>query len=364
MRKYPCYLLANPEAPPTPVAQRWGRGPVLVLGRQLCVHFSLDATGVPRSSLGGFVALQAGRLSPFARFGGSFVRQGNRVHVWVWSLDVISRALSGLAPLVGNLHVVPESIYGAVPKQGVAMRPCVVGYEALRFEGGLLQDNQWWPQEPVAVVFEAFANKLPVSKAVNTTQDRVRAGDRWARSVRAVPDAGAAEPVGWLTRLQSPVALVMLAWMMLAGAAGYVGWLAAAGQALSQNKSALQVEMDTLLAQSARGAGSQQGKASALDAQWVRDVKRLTAGVKLDGLVNSLAPGLASRGLLIRELVVERDEVKIVLVSGYGGPINLDEAVAALESASLWQRVELLDLNDPTRARFGLKLKSNLEVQP
>ena len=364
MRKYPCYLLANPEASPSPVAQRWGRGPVLVLGRQLCVHFALDAEGVPRSGLGGFVALQAGRLSPFARFGGAYVRQGSRVHVWVWASDVVTRALATLNSLAGNVQVIPESLCGVVPAQGVALRPCTAGFEALRFEDGLLRENQWWPQEPDAVALGAFANNFPVTRVVNTPLDRVRAGDWWARGVRPVPVAGAQESMSWFTRLQSPVALVMAGWVMLACAAGYVGWVAAVGQALSHNKSSLQLEMDTLLAQSARGAGSREGKASALDAQWVRDVSRLTAGVQLDGLVNSLTPGLASRGLLIRELVVERDEVKLVLVSGYGGPINLDEAVAALESVPLWQRVELLDLNDPTRARFGLKLKSTPQVQP
>ena len=364
MRKYPCYLLANPEATPSPVAQRWGRGPVLVLGRQLCVHFALDAAGVPRSSLGGFVALQVGRLSPFARFGGAYVRQGSRVHVWVWPLDLVAKALSGLGHLAGSFQVIPESLCGVMPTQGGSLRQCAAGFEALRFESGLLLDSQWWPFEPDAAVVKVFAGKLPVNRAVNTTLDRVRAGDWWARGVRPVQLAGAEESVGWLAWLQSPLALVLAGWLMVAGAAGYVGWVAAVGQALSHNKAALQAEMDTQLAQSARGAGSREGKASAMDAQWVRDVKRLTAGVQLDGLVTGLTQGLASRGLLIRELVVERDEVKLVLVSGYGGPINLDEAVAALESVPLWQRVELLDLNDPTRARFGLKLKSTNEVQP
>lgn len=364
MRKHPCYLLSSPEELPQPAGARWGRGPVLVLGRQFCVHFALDAGGVPGHRVAGFVALQMTRLTPFARYDGIFVRQGTKVHVWVWPQDLVSAAQRKLETVKGRWSMLPESLWGEVPARGTVLRRCAAGLEALRFDDGLLQDAMWWPQAPDAPTLKLFSGESLVSNATESASDRVRSGRSWASGVRAVPVMGgtqAAAP-GLATWFRMPLTWVLLGWLVLGLAGAHAGWMLASGRQIALAKAAAQTELDRLLDQGARGARGRAGVAQAQDLLWVNEVRQLTRGVRLDWLLQQFAEPLAARGLLIRELTIDRDEVKLALVSGYGGAVDMDEAIAALETVGLWQRVELLDFANPALARFGLKFKPTSDL--
>jgi hypothetical protein len=360
MRKHPCYLLASSEEPPLLVGTLWGRGPVLVLGRQFCVHFTLDATGVPGRRVADFADLQVNRLSPFAQCGGVFVRQGDKVHVWVWPQEMVTAQQLKLNAGKGSWRVLPESLWGDVPARGTVVRNCVAGVEALRFDGGDLQDAMWWPQAPTEPDIAIFSEATPVSRATESTRERVQRGKRWASKVQAAsaPGAKAQTPTGLVAWLGTSFAWVVLGWLLLGLAGAYAGWELASASVAADAKVEVQTELDSLLNQGTRGSKSRSGAALAQDVQWVQEVRQLTRGVRLDSLLQQLAQPLSSRGLLLRELVIDRNDVKMALVSGYGGAVDLDEAIAALESMGLWQRVELLDFAHPSLARFSLKLKS------
>lgn len=359
MRNYPCYLLSSPEELPLPTGKLWGRGPVLVLGRQFCVHLALDASGVPGHRVSGFVGLQATRLTPFTHYGGIFVRQGTKIHVWVWPQEMVSSLQLKLGAGKEHWRVLPESLWGEMPTRGTVVQTCAAGVEALRFEGGHLQDAMWWPEEPDESVLKAFSGDTLVSKATDSARERVRSRRRWAKAAQTVPVLGAESPAhGLAAWFRKPLAWVMLGWLTLGLAGGHAGWTLASGRHIAQAKLAAQAELDHLLNQGTRNAKGRSGGASAEDVQWVNEVQQLTRGVRLDELLQQFAEPLAARGLLIRELVIDRDEVKLGLVSGYGGAVDLDEAIAAIEAVGLWQRVELLDFANPLLARFRLKLKA------
>ncbi len=359
MRNYPCYLLSNPEELPLPTGKLWGRGPVLVLGRQFCVHFVLDASGVPGHRVSGFVGLQVTRLAPFAHYAGIFVRQGAKIHVWVWSQEMVSALQLKLGAGKAHWRVLPESLWGEVPTRGTVVQTCAAGVEALRFEGGHLQDAMWWPEMPGEPILKAFSGDTVVSKAADSARERVLSRRRWAKAAQAVPVFGAESPVhGLAAWFRAPLAWVILGWLTLGLAGAHAGWTLASGHRVAQAKLAAQAELDHLLDQGTRDAKGRSGGASTEDVQWVNEVRQLTRGVRLDDLLRQLAEPLAARGLLIRELVIDRDEVKLGLVSGYGGAVDLDEAIAAIEAVGLWQRVELLDFANPLLARFRLKLKA------
>lgn len=361
MRKYPCFLLANPDSEPQSVGARWGRGALLVLGRQFCVHFSLDATGVPARRVSGFVALQAARLTPFARFDGVFVRQGSQVQVWVWPQELVRSALARLGLGRGPWLVRPESLCGSVPTQGVIVRSCAQGVEALRFDAGQLLDAMWWPEPPGAQALGVFCGNVAAVMAEDSVLDRVRNGRIWAHAVRQVPvfSVGSTEQ-GAVPWFKMSLAWVVLGWAFLGLAGAYAGWAWASEQQMVRANIVAQTELDLLLVESARGTSGRAGAAQAEDVQWVNDIRRLTRGVRLDELLKQFEAPLAVRGLLIRELVIDKDELKLTLVSGYGGAVDLEEAIAALESVDLWQRVELIDFMNPAAARFGLKFKAAL----
>lgn len=337
----------------------WGGGPVLVLGRQFCVHLTLDASGVPGRRVADFVDLQVSRLSPFAQSGGVFVRQGDKVHVWVWPQEMVTAQQRRLDTGHGRWRVLPESLWGEVPMRGTIIRHCMAGVEALRFDGGHLQDAMWWPQAPTAPDIAKFSEGTQVSQATESARERVQRGRRWASKVQAVsaPGAKVQAPTGLVAWLGTPLAFVMLGWLLLGLAGAYAGWTLASASTVVSAKVEVQAELDRLLSQGARGTRVRAGAALEQDTQWVQEVRQLTRGVRLHELLQRLAQPLSSRGLLLRELLIDRDEVKLGLVSGYGGAVDLDEAISALESVGLWQRVELLDFAHPSLARFSLKLR-------
>lgn len=364
MRNYPCFLLTSPDAMPQKTGSRWGRGALLVLGRQFCVYFALDAAGIPARKLLDFVGLQAPRRAPFAQFDGVYLSQGDKVHVWVWPRDVVHVAQVQLGEAMGKWLVLPESLWSMRVGAGVVLQRCAVGVEALHFEAGKLQHAQWWPDKPDAVALEALGRDgkgQPVPLDSRSASERIQEGQRWVWTMHAIVLPGVVSPQsGVLAWLRTPLPWVVAGWLLMGFAGAYAGYTVNSSHHIAGTKLAAQAELDRLLGKDAR-AGSVGGTKAASNAvlaeelRWLSEVQQLTGGVHIDRLLTQLAKPLSERGLLLRELVVEREDIKLVLVSGYGGAVDLDDAVAALEAAGPWGSVELLDTANSMQIRFALK---------
>lgn len=356
MFKQALMFLSDADAAPLVLGQRWGWHPTLVIGRQHVVHLTLSASGVPWRQTAQYARLQAPRMAPFARAEGAFLRQGSVLHLWLWPADLVERAKArlGWSP-TRSLRVLPESLWGMVPATGTVLQPCGSGVEALRFDSGQLQQSQWWPQTPQAEELAGLAGSSRVVEVRRTARDRIGGQRPWAWAMRGLGLQQAVAGPGahpW----SSAMVWVAVGWAALALSLGYGTWAWREGLALTQAKSQLQTQIDDWMRTRQVAAQARSQPAAAQDAAWTAAVREATQGVQLNTLLRQLAGPLAARGLQIYELVIERDSVKITLVSGFGGAVDLDLAVSALEQAGAREQLELLDTANTAQPRFAWKL--------
>lgn len=360
MFKQALIFLADADAAPQVLGKRWALRPTLVIGRQHAVHLTLDAAGVPWRQTAAYARLQVPRLAPFASADGVFLRQGSRLHVWLWPAALVQQALTRAGWSDGGsdgraVQVLPESLWVGAPRSGTVLQACATGTEALRFVDGQLQQTQWWPAEPSAEELATVTAGSGLTRVNKTVQDRLRQGGPWTWRASALGLQAAAEPTS--RQKWSPgVAWVVAGALGLAMSLAYGAWMLREGWLLAQAKTEVQAQLDDWLQSRQTKGGTRASPLAAQDAQWLRSVREATRGVQLEALLTRLAGPLAARGLQVHELVVERDSVKVALVSGYGGAVDLDLAVSALEQAGPWEQLELLDTANTAQPRFAWKL--------
>lgn len=358
MFKQALIFLADADAAPQVLGKRWALRPTLVIGRQHAVHLTLDAAGVPWRQTAAYARLQVPRLAPFASADGVFLRQGPRLHVWLWPAALVQQALKRAGWSDGRaVQVLPESLWVSAPRSGTVLQPCATGAEALRFVDGQLAQTQWWPEAPGAAELAAMTAGSDVTRTSMASQERLRQRTPWTWRTSALGLQTAAESA---TRQKWTPGL---AWVVAGGlglgmSLAYGAWVLRESWVLAQAKTEVQAQLDDWLQSRQAKGGARTSPVAAQDAQWLRAVREATRGVQLEALLQRLAGPLAARGLQVHELVVERDSVKVALVSGYGGVVDLDLAVSALEQAGPWEQLELLDTANTAQPRFAWKLSN------
>lgn len=356
MFKQALIFLADADAAPQVLGKRWALRPTLVIGRQHAVHLMLDAAGVPWRQTAAYARLQVPRLAPFASADGVFLRQGSRLHVWLWPAALVQQALkrAGWSDATA-VQVLPESLWASAPRSGTVLQTCATGAEALRFVDGQLQQTQWWPAAPSAEELATVTAGSSLTRTQLPAQERLRQRGPWAWRTGALGLQAAAETVA-RPKWSAGLAWVVIGAIGLVMSLAYGAWTLREGWVLAQAKTDVQAQLDDWLQSRQAKGGTRANPLAAQDAQWLRSVREATRGVQLEALLQRLAGPLAARGLQVHELVVERDSVKVALVSGYGGVVDLDLAVSALEQAGPWEQLELLDTANTAQPRFAWKL--------
>jgi len=361
MFKSPRSLFSDPELAPEAAGQRWGRAAWVVLGRHLCVHFVLDARGVPGRQTGAFVSLLAPRQTPFADAASVFLRQADRVHVWAWPQSLQEAALKSAGAPGRRVVVVPESLFGLGIADGAVFRDSAQGVEGLRFEGSNLVDTTWWPTAPDATARARWAQGAVQRDEPGSALQRAKAGRTWSTAWRPLVGARSASVPGAAVLRQQ--ALPLAAWCLLAVAAALATSAWREQRLLQAALQQTQARLDRGLADvraNQRMKGPQQRAPVSVDAQWQDQARSATRSLQFGQVWEGLAAALNEGGFLVREFVFERGEVKLTLVSGFGVELDLASAIVALESSGLWSKVEILDLANPAAVRFGAKPRESL----
>ena len=140
---------------------------VCVVGRELCLFTTVDASKAPRKQRGEFAALAVRRAAPFPdpEFDAAWASDGTAA-VWYWSrsrVNSLSAAEHGR-----RKRFVAEALYIGGPRdEGEELFQLVAGVEARAWNAGHLQASRWWPEAPSLDEWRAFLRGAghPVSPA-------------------------------------------------------------------------------------------------------------------------------------------------------------------------------------------------------
>jgi hypothetical protein len=138
-------------------------GVLALVGRDLCLYLHVDASKVPAKQRAAFVALSVRRAAPFADPDHDVLWLQGHAAVWYWSRERVRSLAGGLARYraeaifrggVPRLDTVELLELETMPASGEAF---VAGLEARAWRGGRLEASRWWPQQPDALTWQAFA---------------------------------------------------------------------------------------------------------------------------------------------------------------------------------------------------------------
>ena len=360
MFKHPRYLLSNPDLAPVRLGKRWRFCPMVVVSRHLCLSFHLDARGIPWRRTAAFIALQSVRLAPFSDPAGTFVRHGDIVHVWVWPAAMQNEALARIDVSEHRVDIVPESLLGSVPQDGALFRSCVLGMEALRFERGRLMEMAWWPQHVGAHEQSAWAKVSTVFEEPRSAEQRIAESRLWPARWRTLTLSKSSQRPETASRLVAN-AMLLAGFASLCTSAALVGYAFREHQLLISTLAAAQTALDSAMASAtARSGKPAVVEGASADDSLLQEAQIATRSLQVERIWSGLARVLGDSGYVLRDFSFERDEVKMTLVSAYGGELDLVGATLALESSGLWRRVEILDFANPAAVRFGARPRNDL----
>ena len=119
-----------------------------LVGRELCLFMTLDASKAPAKQRKEFTALAVRRAAPFPdpEFDAAWAADGTAA-LWYWSR---TKAMELAAGVPGKRkRFVAEALYVAGPQQdGVELLALAEGFEARAWKAGQLQASRWWQELP------------------------------------------------------------------------------------------------------------------------------------------------------------------------------------------------------------------------
>ena len=291
----------------------------------------LDLSNLPASEQLNAARLQALVWSPFDQTELRFLIQSGQALLMAWD----ARALADHAQAQGlsseRWTLVPEiMLCTPMPTQGVRLLQGIDGVEGQVWRNGMLLATRWWPELPSLALWHHFlrasgqAELLAEPGSVPEVIRPVWLRRPWAALRQPKEDTGASARAERL--LVAGVALVALA-----ATAGQLR------QAWDQRQLglAMQAERDSLVAGVAPVLADR-SQALALADSANRLAARLTAGDPL-GVMGHLAAVLPREGVLLKELVVEGRDVRIVLE--VSGSLSRAALVSALQSRGAFSNV-------------------------
>lgn len=318
-----------------------GWRPAVLVPRQLCVFESVACAQVRLHEIGSFARVQAKRLSPFRRTGGSAVRRGGRLHLWLWDAEEVDRLL--VDSVHADVRRVAESLYLPWPgDNGAYVLTCTQTEDSVVCEEG-------------AMVAAVAGRSLPLN--LSALSGRRAAYDWLGGSL----DEGAATGLV-LDRGQLFNRLGLFVLVVAFGYAGYEGGQLRGGEDLVR-------EMELRLAghMEARSQSTVLESSVRADSQWLDSY--LTASAQLDvaAALAAIRPVMESHGVVIRELDSAGSELNLVFVTA-GGEMQLPSLLQDLRQVRGIRSVQLREHKELGEATFILEVpgfvrQSSLRVE-
>jgi hypothetical protein len=315
--------------------------PSLVVPRALCVFEAVPCRGLAWGERSAFARLQAKRLAPFVNYGFNACVRSHTLMLWFWDLSEVQDAATAAKLIPSRTRLWAEPLLRQVPTgSGERRVACVGGHDEQTLRDGAIVASRWAPgaSGPAAALrtwpwsWELSSQRLLMAKTTT---------------------AGGRSGLGWQT-LASAASLLTLAGT--ASFAAYTGSQLLAGREqlrLWENAS------DAATQRMSDLAGLR--TASTSDAEWVTRYKQSSLGMQWPLLLTALSPALERYGVVMKELEVKEDEVKMVLVSA-GSDIDLPALLGALKATPGVSQVQLRAGVDFSQATFSLRATGHMRA--
>lgn len=321
-------LVSDPELDARTVSTGLrGWSPAVLVPRQLCVFESVPCVQVRLHEMGSFARVQARRLTPFRRTGGSAVRRGGRLHLWLWDADEVDRLLDGQAR--AHMRRVAESLY----------LPWPVGSGSHTLRCTQTEDAVVCEQE--ALVQAIAGRNLPLDLAALS---RNRVGYDWLGG--ALDEASVSSQ-----QLDRGQVFNRLGLAVFVAAIGYVGY--AGGQL--KGDEALANDLEVRLAGHLESRSQLTGLSGLVrdDTHWLETYRAASAQLDIAAVLHAIRPTMESHGVVIRELDAARTELRLVFVTA-GGEMQLPSLLQSLRKVGGVEGVQLREHKELGEATFIL----------
>ncbi len=308
--------------------------PSLVVPRALCVFESVPCRGLAWRERKQFARTQAKRLAPFANFGFNACVRSGTLMLWFWDQSEVQTAAHarGLNPLRTRLWAEPL----------LRQAPAGSGQRLVACDGG--SDEQTLAQGAIVASRWMAGGTLPAAQ-------RRRWPWGWELSGQTLAAAGDAAPA-MSFGLSWPSVWRTAGTLALVGTASFAAFWGAQVMGAREQLLKLQNEADG----SARRLGDLASLRSASNdnASWVNNYAQLSMGIQAPQLLKAMSPVLERYGVVMKELEIREDEVKLVLTSA-GSDIDLPALLKALKAIRGVHSVQLRAGLDFSQATFSLR---------
>lgn len=319
--------------------KRWR--PTLVVPRELCIFESMPCAGLAWHERSLFARTQAARRAPFTNFGCNAAVVSDRLMLWFWDEAEVSAAIhrAGLVP--ETLGRVVETLLLKLPgKEGEWELACAGGMDQLSLSRGAIVRSRWLKSSS-----EPAANR--------TAQPTPLLSRPWARELigSSTPSRGLLSRISWFTDRQVLVPLGSAT--LVSACAAYTAY--AGGMYWGTQRSLTELEAQADEADRKIGALATLRQTATSDSSWIASYTRLASGIQFDRLLASLTKLLEQYGVVIRELEIRQNEVRIA-VSSAGGDIDLPKLLEGLATLEGVREVQLRDNVELTQASFSFRV--------
>jgi hypothetical protein len=331
--RHPVYRLASDDtgrARLQPAGRRsWRR--TVVIPREACIFEQVPCAGVKWLERRNFARLQALRLAPYATTGASAAIRRGRLMLWLWDKDEVDAALleAGLDPTL--TRTIAEPLLLPVPaRSGSAELHLPAGIDHLELDRGAILASRWEPSR------QAGPNMLHGLRR-----------NPWAADLLQ-PQWWSVSGKGGDLRHRAVFATCALAVLSAAHLAYWAGgwWhLEQQVETLDQAPD----EQDSVIAAVARLKAQERG-----DLAWLEHYRRLSSSLQIRALLNALERPLEANRLVIKELEVREDDLRITLAA-VGAEIDLPAVLLALERIPGIDAVQLRQNNDTAQATYTMR---------
>ncbi|MBB5204490.1 hypothetical protein HNQ51_001804 [Inhella inkyongensis] len=251
--------------------------------------------------------------------------------LWFWDAEEVGQALEALNWQPRNLRFSVESLYLEKPLgDGEVIRPCAAGAELWTLRHGIVQSSRWQ--------MTAIEAPHPLRRA-------------WASDLRPLDtrsNANLVQLVGAKTQRLLTWTPTTVLWLSLAWLAYHGAYWLGARQRLTI------LEAEAALADQRISSMASLGSEAKKDDEWLVQYKTFAASVPFDYVLEALRPALEHSGVVIKELELRGDQLRIQVTTA-GGEIDLPALLKRLEAIHGFADVELREHTELTGATFGMK---------
>jgi len=307
---------------------------VVCVPRRLCVFESVPCKGLAWHERRSFARLQAQRLAPYSDTGCTAVVRGGTLMLWLWDRSEVLAALARNDIAADTVQAVAEPLLLARPTgSGRREVPCHEGIDDQTLANGAIVASQW----------------LEIPTPASASAGLLQRPWAWNLIGQTGLDVALASPSG-AVRLQQMVVLSSLA--LAAAGLGFASYWGSLLWQLESRRDALQIAASDTTRQLGDLANLQ--RAAAQDSEWVVTYQQLGQGMRWPALVQALLPALERYGVVVREMEVRQDDVRLSVVTA-GAGIDLPGLLQSLSSVPGVEDVQLRMNIDVSQATFSLR---------